>query len=324
MRGIFFFPGQGTQYVGMCRDLFDEYQVVKTLFSRCAEVTGKNISHLLFESDEETLQKTDNTQIAMTLMNIAVAYVLKEKGITPSAIAGFSLGEYAALAISNIIPIETVFDMVLIRGKIMDEAKTDIEAKYKDEGSVGMSAVLGLSPVEIQTYLDEWNIPNVYLSMYNSPAQGVLGGTEKNRNIAAEKLLSFGAKRIVPLKVSGPFHTPLMEDAKLQFTDAIHHITFQDPTIPIYSNVNGKKITSGEEMKRLCTEQLVCPVRWTEEEENIYTETQDEIKIFEVGAGNVLSGLWKAWRKAQENKDSIPDCMPVGTSETIHNLEAKE
>lgn len=319
MKNAFLFPGQGAQYIGMCHDLYDEYKVVKDLFKLCADVTGKDIPKLLFESDESELQKTDNAQIAMTLVSISVAKVLEERGIVPDLVAGFSLGEYASLVVSGIVSIEDIFDLVVIRGKIMDEAKHEIEAKFKDEGNVGMTAVLGIPPDDIHTYLETWNIPNVYLSMYNSPIQGVLGGTEKARNIASEKLIENGARKIIPLKVAGPFHTPLMEDAKQKFHAAIENTVFHNPNIMVFSNVNGKQVKSGDDMKLLCVEQLVNPVRWIEEEGSIWENMPTH--IFEVGAGNVLTGLWKAWKKSQEENNHIPSCVAVGIHETIKNLE---
>lgn len=320
MHCVFLFPGQGVQYVGMGKDIYAHYKSVQELFEVCSDITKQDMAHLLFETDEGTLKKTENSQIAMTLMSVSVAKALEEKGVRPSAVAGFSLGEYAALVVAGVVALEDVFTLVAIRGTIMEEVSEKLNAQFSSEGNVGMTAIVGLSPQDIQHHIETSGIENIYLSMYNSPVQGVVGGPEKARAGFVEFLRDKAKIRAVPLKVSGPFHTPLMEEARERFSEAIMPFVFRDPhpNVQIYSNVHGKQVNTGTELKMLCIEQLVHPVQWIDEEHNIM-KTQPN-SILEVGAGKVLTNLLHAWKKANVDEEYC-DCTPINTLEDVQQLE---
>ncbi len=303
---VFLFPGQGTQKQGMGKSLYDGSQGVRDFFQRASDIVHRDLAQLLFQSSDEELLKTENTQLAVTVVNIATAIALKELDVEPTALAGFSLGEYAALVLAKVLSEEQVFEMVVQRGRIMEEVSRAEEQRLHagEEGKLGMTAVLGLHPQAIQDFLQEWKIPDVSLAMYNSPNQGVLSGTQKARELVSQKLKEQGARRAIPLKVGGAFHTAFMQDARRLFEDAIRHMEFQDPSIPIYSNVSAQRVQKGSELKSLYLDQITHPVRWIQEEDAIWKE-EKPTHVFEVGEGRVLSGLWKSWKEGKEGQ--IPE-----------------
>ncbi len=312
----FFFPGQGAQYAGMAKDFYDAHTSVRELFAEVSEIVKKDLVYLLFKADEKELIKTENTQIAVTLTNLSALYALKEKEIHPSLVAGFSLGEYTALVAAGVIAIGDVFQLVMLRGKIMDDITVKLNTQLKSEGEVGMTAVIGLPPTTVEKILQEIQVPNVYIAMYNSPIQAVIAGTKRKREHVARILQKEGAKRCIPLKVSGPFHTPFMKEAKEQFDSAIKHIAFSDPIIQFFCNVNGTMLNTGEEIRTMCLEQIITPVRWITEETMVLA--QNPSCILEVGPGNVLCGLWRAFLRL--NGIKTPQCISAGTVEQISVL----
>lgn len=306
----------------MGKDLYDNSQKVRDFFHNCSDIVQQDLCKLLFDATQEELQKTNNTQIAVTAVSIAVAMVLKERGIEADAVAGFSLGEYAALVLAEVLEQEAVFRMVRERGSIMEKKSRKKEAELSEEAGspvkLGMTAVLGLHPFKIQELLQAWDIGQVYLSMYNSPAQGVLSGTETARKTAADLLKEHGARRIVPLRVGGAFHTELMAEARAEFEQVVRDIEFRDPQLPVYSNVTGSRVNSGSELKTLYLDQIVNPVKWVQEEEAIWKNETPQ-RVLEAGPGNVLTGLWKHW-KASMDDERIPDAVAVETYEKICSL----
>ena len=321
MKTVFLFPGQGSQKPGMGKDFFDNSQKVKEFFYNISDLFNKDIPSLLFNSSVEDLQKTENTQIAISVINIATALVLQEHGIIPDAVAGFSLGEYAALVLAQVVSQEDMFRMVVQRGKIMEKTNKQQEQQFSgtDSGNLGMTAMLGIHPNSICEIITEKSIDHVYVSMYNSPVQGVISGPLKAREqLSADLVNEKKAKRSVPLRVGGAFHTPFMKDARIQFEKVIRDIPFKDPSIPIYSNVTGKIVSTGIELKTLYLDQLVNPVIWIAEEDAIWDDIQPS-RVLEVGTGTVLSGLWKQW-KISKNNDSIVDVISIDSFEKIHAL----
>jgi [acyl-carrier-protein] S-malonyltransferase len=269
----------------MGKDLWEASAGARKTFECASDVTGIDIKKLLFEGTEEDLKPTNNTQIAVATVDVSSAALLEERGIECSGCAGFSLGEWPALYRSSVLDLETMFRLVKIRGNLMDE-------NAKRLGPSGMTAVLGLAPEKTEKTLAEAGIADVFVANYNSPIQAVVSGTEAGLAEAEKVLAAAGARRLVRLKVSGPFHSPLMGEAGKAFERELGGTVFSDPSIALYSNVTGKPVASGTEAKRLCVEQISSPVRWIQEEASILAGGYG--RILETGPGNVLSGLWKA------------------------------
>lgn len=291
----FAFPGQGAQFVGMGKDLYDESAAVRELFEIAGEAAGIDPAALIFDGTEEALKQTDNTQLAVTLINLAARALLLERGVVGTRAAGFSLGEYAAMVDAGVLTPTDAFTLVIARGRIMESV-----SREHDEGDrrSGMAAAMGKDIEEIRTILDQAAVDGAYPSLYNSPVQTVIGGTPSGLTAAGEALKTGGVRRIIPLKVSGPFHTPLMTQAREQFAEVACDVAFSDPVKPLYSNVSGGRVTSGEEARALCLDQLTHTVMWTTEERTLLSDGTD--LILEVGPGSVLQGLWNAVAKVDE------------------------
>ncbi len=317
MKTVFMFPGQGAQFPGMARDLYDYSAAVRDLFASASEVTHKDIAALLFDSTEEELKQTDNTQIAVTVANLAARQVLSEFGIESDMSAGFSLGEYAALVDAGVLRYEDAVTAVLHRGRIMERVSRTLD---DDAGRAGMVATMGKDLPEVAAILSGAGVTDAYPSLYNSPVQTVVGGSARALAGATDALKAGGVRRVIPLKVSGPFHTPLMAPARDAFAHVLGDIPFSDPLRPTYSNVHGRTVGTGEEARTLCLEQLVRTVLWTTEERQLLTDGAE--LLLEVGPGSVLQGLWKAVSKADAQWPS-DRCRTAGTLEEIEGI-AKE
>ncbi|MGO9411599.1 MAG: ACP S-malonyltransferase [Spirochaetia bacterium] len=305
MKNCFLFPGQGSQYPGMARDLWENVSAVKNLFAKASDASGIDAEKLLFESSEDDLRATDKTQIAITLANLAASLALKEAGVSLQGCAGFSLGEYAALCEAGVIRLEDVFPIVKTRGLVMERAARSLDG---NAGAPGMAAVLGLAAEKVTAIVEPLSHAGVFIANLNSPSQVVVSGTATGLAIAEKSLKEAGARRFHRLSVSGPFHSPLLIEARRAFDEALAAYTFSDPKIPVYSNVTGRAITSGSEARRLCGEQVVSPVRWVAVEQSLFADGFDT--FFEAGPGTVLAGLMKAL---------LPEavCHPAGTLQGI-------
>jgi [acyl-carrier-protein] S-malonyltransferase len=308
MKICFLFPGQGAQYPGMGKDLWEESAGVKELFEVASESTKIDVKKLLFSGSEQELKETDKTQIAVTLVNIASSMVLKEKGITADGCAGFSLGEYSALWEAGVLALRDIFPIVKARGELMERASRSLDG---EQGKAGMTAIVGVSYEQALEILKKLGRDDVFLSNHTSPVQVVLGGTAKGLAYAEDAFDAAGFRRIIPLKVSGPFHTPLIKKAQDELRNLLQHYTYSDPVKPVYSNVTGQRIKSGSEARDLSVAQVVSPVKWVTEEENILKDGFG--RFLEAGPGAVLKGLWKAFT-------SEYPCATAGKLEEIKKL----
>ena len=306
-KGFILFPGQGAQYPGMALDLLEAKNELNLLFSAASEVVGRDMADLLRNSSPEELKKTDISQPAITLANLAAAKYLELLGFKALGCAGFSLGEYAALTLAGLINLEDCFYLVNERGKAMQRAVDNIQGN----DAPGMAAVLGLNPSQVEKLLGEWKIDDLYAANFNSPKQLVVSGTAAALTEAEKRFKEAGARRVVILQVAGPFHSPLMKEAAEQFAPALEKVTFKDPLIPVFSNVTGRQIKSGKEAKDLALRHIVESVRWTDLESSI-AELRPEA-LFEAGPGEVLQGLWK------DLENGIP-CYGAGTIAEINEL----
>jgi len=308
MKNCFLFPGQGSQYPGMARDLWENVPAVKDLFAKASDASGTDAEKLLFESSEEELKATDKTQIAVTLSNLAASTALKESRIVLQGCAGFSLGEYAALCEAGVIRLQDVFPIVMARGMLMERAARSLDGA---SGTPGMAAVLGLPAEKVTALMESLANAGVFLANHNSPTQVVVSGTAEGLAKAEKTFKEAGARRFHRLAVSGPFHSPLMSEARQAFDEALAGFVFSDPNVPVYSNVTGRAITSGKEARLLCGQQLVSTVRWVSVEQSLFADGFD--KFFETGPGTVLTGLMKTLRP-----QAI--CHPAGTAKGISKV----
>lgn len=306
MKRSFLFPGQGAQYPGMCRDFYNKSETVKELFKIADKVTGRDLKSLLFDGTAEDLKQTENTQIAITLMNLSIRRYLIDNGVKADGTAGFSLGEFSAMVEAGILTEEQVLPMVIKRGEIMAKVAKENPALA---GGSAMAAVIGMSTEDVNSNVQ--GIKDAYTANFNAPAQTVISGTAAGVEAATAKLKEAGARRVIPLKVSGPFHTPLLDNAKKYFAEYLSGLEFKDPVKPMYSNVTGKRVGSGIEAKELSGLQIISPVKWVDIEANILTEGFDS--CIEVGPGKVLSGFWKS--VSQEIS-----CLQTGTVEETDKI----
>ena len=275
----YIFPGQGAQFSGMGKDLFENSKTAYELFNNANEILGFKISDVMFNGSAEDLKQTSVTQPAIFLHSVILA-MSKENEISPAMVAGHSLGEFSALVINKSISFEDGLKLVSIRANAMQKAC---------ENNPGtMAAVLGLEDKLVENVCSEVR-GTVVAANYNCPGQLVISGELNAIELACEKLKEIGARRALVLPVGGAFHSPLMENAKRELENAINETIFSDPICPIYQNVSGLPYSSEIEIKENLISQLTSPVKWTH---SINQMVEDGAKEFiEVGPGRVLQGL---------------------------------
>ncbi|KAB2337469.1 ACP S-malonyltransferase [Cytobacillus depressus] len=285
----FIFPGQGSQTVGMGLTLAETDSKVKSYFSKADEKLNYPLSKLIFEGPQEELTLTTNAQPALLTTSIAVLEFFKQSGIQPDYVAGHSLGEYTALVASGAISFEDGVYAVRKRGEYMEEAVPN--------GEGTMAAVLGLDRDILRAVTDEvTNEGNsVQLANLNCPGQIVISGTRKGVEIASAKAKEAGAKRVMPLVVSGPFHSELMKPAAENFKGILDEIEVKNAQIPVIANVTADEITLAENIKEKLIEQLYSPVLWEDSVQKMIDLGVDT--FIEIGPGKVLSGLVKKINK---------------------------
>lgn len=304
MKACFLFPGQGAQYIGMGKDFHATSTEAREIFELASEISKLDLKKLIFEGSEEDLKQTRLTQIALAVVEAAAASCARGYGTQPKGAAGFSLGEWPALVEAGFLDLPTMFRLVSERGRLMAEAG-------ERSGGSGMAAILGLEPRAIETALKEAGIEDVWPANLNSPSQTVVSGTEAGLGRIEAPLKAAGAKRVIRLKVSGAFHSPIMKYAYDGFKELLQDVEFKDASLPFYSNVTGGLIRSGAEAKRCAADQIISAVRWVDEEKAILGDGFDF--CMETGPGSVLGGLWKSV------SESVP-CRPCGTVAQIADI----
>lgn len=275
------FPGQGAQFVGMGKDLYDNSKSAKALFEKANEILGFRITDLMFEGTDEDLRQTKVTQPAIFLHSVILANELGE-AFKPDMVAGHSLGEFSALVANKTLSFEDGLRLVYQRALAMQEA---CEAEPST-----MAAIIGLDDNVVEQVCGEID-EVVVAANYNCPGQLVISGSFKGIELACEKLKEAGAKRALPLKVGGAFHSPLMEPARVKLAEAIENTTFSKGICPIYQNVSGEKVTDPNTIKENLVKQLTGAVRWTQIMQNMVADGLTSVT--EVGPGAVLQGLFK-------------------------------
>ncbi|MFP4023069.1 MAG: ACP S-malonyltransferase [Thiohalospira sp.] len=274
------FPGQGAQFVGMGKDLYDNYPLAKELFEKANEILGFRITDLMFDGTEEDLKQTKVTQPAIFLHSVILAKTLDD--FKPEMVAGHSLGEFSALVANGALSFEDGLKLVYQRAMAMQKA-CEVEQST-------MAAIIGLEDKVVENVceaIDEVVVP----ANYNCPGQLVISGSMKGIDIACEKLKEAGAKRALPLKVGGAFHSPLMEPARVELAEAINSTNFNAPICPVYQNVDAKPYTDPAKIKENLIKQLTSPVKWTQIMQNMIADGMTSYT--EVGPGTVLQGLLK-------------------------------
>ena len=275
------FPGQGAQFVGMGKDLYDNSLLARELFGKANAILGFRITDLMFGGTDEDLRQTKVTQPAIFLHSVLLAKTLGD-GFKPDMVAGHSLGEFSALVASGALSFEDGLNLVSRRALAMQKA-CEVEPST-------MAAIVGLEDeiVERICYeIDEVVVP----ANYNCPGQLVISGSMQGIDLACEKLTAAGAKRVLKLSVGGAFHSPLMEPARAELAEAINSTKFATPGCPVYQNVNAAPVTDSAEIKRNLIAQLTAPVRWTQTVKNMIADGCTSFT--EVGPGQVLQGLVK-------------------------------
>ena len=292
MKHAYIFPGQGAQYSGMGKDLYDNNLQAREMFEQANNILGFRITDTMFGGTAEELRQTRVTQPAIFLHSVILAKVL---GVVPDAVAGHSLGEFSALVVAGALSFEDGLRLVAKRAEAMQSAC---------EANPGtMAAILGLEDEVVESVCEE--VEDVVAANYNCPGQLVISGAVEAVQQACEKLKTAGARRALPLSVGGAFHSPLMEPARKLLEEAIDAATFSTPICPVYQNVDALPHTNPEQIKCNLIAQLTAPVRWTKTARNMAADGIAEFT--ELGPGNVLQGLVRKTcpEVAAESKSAI-------------------
>ncbi|MFZ5973154.1 MAG: ACP S-malonyltransferase [Bacteroidota bacterium] len=288
MSKAYVFPGQGAQFTGMGKDLFDTNEKARTLFQQADKILGFPISQTMFAGTADELKQTKVTQPAVFIHSVAVA--LSAETFTPSMVAGHSLGEFSALVANQTLSFEDALKLVFQRALAMQRA-CEINPST-------MAAILGLDDAVVEEICASIKEEVVVAANYNCPGQLVISGSIKGVEIACEKMKAAGAKRALPLQVGGAFHSPLMEPAKAELAAAIESTRFSQPLCPVYQNVNALPSTDTSVIKKNLIDQLTAPVRWTQSVQNMVKDGATH--FVECGPGKVLQGLVKKIAPAAE------------------------
>ncbi len=298
----FIFPGQGSQQVGMGQEFVEQNVQSAEVFKQADERLGYPLSSIIEEGPEETLTRTENTQPALLTTSIAILKALEQYDIRPDFTAGHSLGEYTALVASKALTFEDAVYAVRRRGMFMEEAVP--------AGKGAMAAILGMDAEQLESITDRITAEgdSVQLANLNCPGQIVISGSKEGVDKASEAAKEEGAKRIIPLQVSGPFHSELLKPAAEKMADVLDELTITDAEIPVVANVTAEPVTGADEIRSKLIEQIYSPVRWEETVRYLLDEGVDT--FVEIGPGKVLSGLVKkVHRRATTVAISDPESL---------------
>lgn len=281
MKHAYIFPGQGSQFPGMGKALYDSNPLAKELFEQANEILGFRISDIMFNGTADELKQTNVTQPAIFIHSVIL--FLTTEGITPDMVAGHSLGEFSALVANKTLAFEDALKLVSMRANAMQKAC--------ELNPSTMAAVLNLEDSKVEEICASISDEVVVAANYNCPGQLVISGSLKGIEIACEKMKEAGAKRALVLPVGGAFHSPLMEPARHELQQAIEQTVFSTPICPVYQNVTASAVTNPDEIKQNLIAQLTAPVRWTQSVTQMHAD--GALHFTEVGPGNVLQGLVK-------------------------------
>ena len=299
MDNIFLFAGQGAQVSGMGKDFYSSLEGARKILDTADSVLERSISSLCFEGSDEELSLTENTQPAVLAVDLMAYEAVREKGILPSAVAGFSLGEYAALVASGVLPLDEAFRLIDIRARAMQSCV--------EPGKGAMVAIKKCPPEVVEEVCSSFD--NVWPVNYNSPIQTVISGLSEQVESAVAEFKNRKYRATV-LPVSAPFHTPLMERARAVLEKEFANTTFSEAKVPVFMNYDGKAHTDGEEIKRCLLLQTVNPVRWTTILSSIDSSYPDK-RFIELGPGSTLSAFVK--KTLGQDSSSVSDMAGIST-----------
>lgn len=284
MKKAYLFPGQGSQFSGMGRDLYENNAVAKKMFDRANEILGFKITDIMFSGTDEELKQTKVTQPAIFLHSVILHETLGDS-VQAAMVAGHSLGEFSALVANKALSFEDALNLVAVRAGAMQKACEIVPST--------MAAVLSLDDNVVEDICSEISASGeiVVAANYNCPGQLVISGSIKGIDAACERMKAAGAKRALVLSVGGAFHSPFMEPAREELAKAIHATNFNTPICPVYQNVNALSVSNPDEIKANLISQLTAPVRWTQTIQNMLSDGATQ--FIEVGPGKVLQGLVK-------------------------------
>lgn len=285
------FPGQGSQFPGMGKDLYESSELAKSMFEKANEILGFRITDIMFSGTEEELKQTKVTQPAIFLHSVVLAKTLGDS-FKPDMVAGHSLGEFSALVANKTLSFEDALRLVSKRALAMQKAC--------EMNPSTMAAILNLDDKVVEDFCKEVTATGhvVVAANYNCPGQLVISGSTEGINIACEKMKAAGAKRALVLPVGGAFHSPLMDPAKKELEEAIKNTTFHQPICPVYQNVTASAVSNPDDIRKNLVEQLTAPVRWTQSVQQMISD--GATSFVEVGPGKVLQGLVKKVNKDME------------------------